>query len=76
MGFWATACFPCIRCIEDRDLNAATDKNCEKFIPKLKRVKCVSVYDGDTITIAGKLSLTGKPQLFKVGGVSFMILIT
>jgi len=65
-GFWGTACFPCIRCKENHDLNKATEKNCEKFIPKLKRVKVVSVYDGDTVTIAGKLSLSSRPQLFKV----------
>ena len=39
------------------------DSNTEKWIPPISRVKVISVYDGDTITIVARIS--GKPYQFK-----------
>ena len=52
--------------LEDRRLRACTDKNTEKFLPELRRAKVVSVYDGDTLTIAARHARHGPPYLFKV----------
>ena len=63
------ACFvrPCIRCYDRSQLNGCTNENCVKYIPPVRIAKVVSVYDGDTITVAAKVATCGKPMLFKVG---------
>ena len=52
--------------LEDRRLRACTDKNTAKFMPEVRRAKVVSVYDGDTLTIAARHAKRGPPRLFKV----------
>ena len=39
----------------DHKLQTATFKNTPKFLPSISVAKVVKVYDGDTITVAGKL---------------------
>jgi len=60
----------CSTCIddacEDRRLKNCTDKNCRKFVPDVTRCRVVSVYDGDTITVAAREGRRGMPRLFKV----------
>lgn len=51
---------------EDKRLKPCTDKNTEKFLPEVRRAKVVSVYDGDTLTVAARHAKHGPPRLFKV----------
>ena len=59
-------CWPFVYLWEMRSLRKATAQNCEKYVPKIRRAKVVSVYDGDTITVAAKSSCTAPPLLYKV----------
>ena len=43
-----------------------TNKNTARFVPELTQVKVVSVYDGDTLTVAGRHAGVGPPRLFSV----------
>ena len=52
--------------IEDFPLRKCDVKNTEKFLPKVSRVRVISVYDGDTVTVAARLGHRGKPYQFKV----------
>lgn len=51
---------------EDAVLKTCTTDNTARFLPEVARAKVVSVYDGDTITIAARHGRQGKPYLFKV----------
>lgn len=44
-------------------LNQIDEKNLKLFVPKIKDCKVVSVYDGDTITVAAYLK--GDPECYK-----------
>ncbi|CAD7964650.1 unnamed protein product [Amoebophrya sp. A25] len=59
-------CFCWRVCVEDPQLRKATIANTPKFVPNVKRCRCVDVYDGDTITVVAKTSMCNSPQLFKV----------
>ena len=52
--------------LEDRRLRGCNSSNTLKFIPNVTRAKVVSVYDGDTITVAARISRRSQPFLFKV----------
>jgi len=41
-------------------------KNIDNFLPSLKYARVIKVYDGDTITVAGKTSIFGKMYKFKI----------
>ena len=56
----------CIDIVEDAKLRKCTASNTLRFVPDVQRAKCVSVYDGDTITVAARPSRRGQPYLFKV----------
>ena len=61
------ACSSCVDdLIEDRTLRHCTSSNTPKFIPDVKRARCVGVYDGDTITVAARHAKRGQPCLYKV----------
>merc|ERR1719231_1697933 len=51
--------------LEDRRLAKCTQSNTLKFVPDVRRARVVSVYDGDTITVAARHH-KGSPALFKV----------
>lgn len=52
--------------IEDRKLSKCTATNTLRFIPEVRRARVVSIYDGDTITVAARLKGRSAPFLFKV----------
>jgi len=64
------SCSACIEdatwSLEDGRLKKCDASNTPKFIPEVRRCKVVSVYDGDTITVAARHRLRGPPRLFKV----------
>jgi len=47
----------------DHELQSATFKNTPKFLPNISITKVIKVYDGDTITVAGKLD--GQEKVYK-----------
>lgn len=51
---------------EDKILANCTDKNTPGFLPNLGRAKVLSVYDGDTVTVAARISRQGQPWKWKV----------
>ena len=63
-----SCCLPCAQLRETRELRLATLQNTPKYVPKIDRCKVVSVYDGDTITVAAKLEgpFGLRAQLFRV----------
>ena len=52
--------------IEDFPLRKCDLKNTEKFLPNVSRARVISVYDGDTVTVAARLGHRGNPYQFKV----------
>jgi micrococcal nuclease len=52
--------------IEDHRLKLCTASNTPNFVPEVRRAKVVSVYDGDTITVAARHRRRGPAYLFKV----------
>jgi endonuclease YncB( thermonuclease family) len=51
---------------EDALLADCTDKNTPAFLPEVERAKVLSVYDGDTVTVAARLARQGTPWKWKV----------
>ena len=51
---------------EGYDLSWCTAKNIRRFLPDVTHGKVVSVYDGDTLTLAGRHAGQGPPTLFSV----------
>ena len=62
----ASCCTAIDNHFEDKRLRDCTDKNCMKFVPQVRRGKVVSVYDGDTLTLAARHGKQGPPFLFRV----------
>ena len=59
------SCFSCFSCFNsseiDTELKEINYNDTQEFIPPIKYGKVISVYDGDTITIAGKLPYKESP---------------
>ena len=51
---------------EDAVLADCTDKNTPLFLPEVNRAKVLSVYDGDTVTVAARISRQGQAWKWKV----------
>ena len=51
---------------EDYLLANCTDANTPLFSPDVSRAKVLGVYDGDTITVAARISRQGQPWKWKV----------
>ena len=48
------------------EYNNLTSKDLKKFIPPIQECYCISVYDGDTITVVKKFSINDEePQYYK-----------
>ncbi|KAL1528094.1 hypothetical protein AB1Y20_009459 [Prymnesium parvum] len=59
-------CSGCCVDPEDRLLQECTEENTKMFVPDVARGKVVSVYDGDTLTVAARHARHGTPYLFRV----------
>lgn len=48
-------------------MDAATYENTRPFLPEIRTGKVIRIYDGDTITIATRISIDGNeiPQIFR-----------
>ena len=65
MGNCFTICCDSINYqLDKKKLNALDEKKIKKFVPKLKNVRVVKVYDGDTITVIGFIHK--KPYKFSI----------
>ncbi|KAL3897976.1 MAG: hypothetical protein SGPRY_012938, partial [Prymnesium sp.] len=60
------ACCGCCVDPEDRVLAGCTEKNTPRFLPQVSRAKVLSVYDGDTLTVAARHARRGRAYLFRV----------
>jgi micrococcal nuclease len=49
--------------LDRHNLSLAEANNCPKYVPEITKGKVVKVYDGDTITIVGKVRY--NPKLYK-----------
>lgn len=57
----------CIGRISNRhNLAVAVGDNCPKYVPEITKGKVIKVYDGDTITIVGKVRYNPKIYKFSV----------
>ena len=61
---------PCPGCIdceaEDLVLKTYDGDAVERFVPDIRRGRCVAVYDGDTITVIARQGRRGAPRKFRV----------